>query len=515
MSSSTQNAIETRLIRATRATRTTSRPKSQANRSMSYLPLLLILALQAAEAMILLHNTAFEDEALYVYAGTQLWHSLTGGPPPTENYATYFSGYPYFYPLIAGILNGFGGLETIRLFSTACMLVPTACTYSITRRIYSQTSGFAAAGLFAFLGPTLFLSRLATFDALCLALIALATLVAIQVSEAADPAGAVVLAPLLVLAVGVKYVALLFVPLIIGLMAVRTLETRGWGRTLLHVALTIVSLAGLGFVLYHSLNLDFLYAVVGTTTNRTPLIRESTAAILTTIMQLGGLLWFLGLLGFFFSSKRVRLVTLGFILSSSVVPAYYLYSGESVSLQKHLDYGLFFIAPLAGHAIAEMSTRVRPFRVDLRWLAALMIFVVGFITGINEANWWYQSWSNSSQLVTTMRTQARPNGGRYLCEDFEVVRYYLANVTADYQYVGPYFFQYTAANGAHLTGEAAYVGAIENNYFDVVELSTVNPLDSNLQAALNANPHYQLIAKIPYTNSYGSSYYLIWRLTGT
>ncbi len=509
---SAQIAVESRLISSMRSTTKTT---TRANRSVSYLPLLLILALQASVATSLLHNSAFQDEALYTYAGAQIWHSITGGPPPTENYAHYFSGYPYVYPLIAGILSGWGGLEAARWFSTACMLVPTTCIFIITRRIYSQTSGYAAAGLFAFLGPTLFLSRLATFDALCLALVALATLVAIQVSEASEPAGAILLGPLLILAVGAKYAALIFVPMVIGLMAVRTLQTRGWGRTLLHVALTLVTLAALSFALYHALNHDFLAGVNGSTTNRSPITPTSTATLMSVIIQLGGLLWLLGLIGFFFTSKRVRLVSLGLVISSLVMPAYHLYTGEYVSLQKHVGFGLFFIAPLAGHAIAEMSSRVRPIRLDLRLIAALMIVVANFIIGTTEANWWYQSWPNSSQLVATMRTQVRPDSGHYLCEDFEVVRYYLADVTTDYQYAGPGFFQYTDSNGVQLTGEAAYTAAIANGYFDVVELNSVNtPLDKDLEAALNKNTNYQLIAKIPEANSYGNSYYLIWRKTG-
>ncbi|HEX8732315.1 MAG TPA: glycosyltransferase family 39 protein [Ktedonobacterales bacterium] len=502
---STQVVGETRLVRAT------TRPAARFERPRSLLPLLLILALQLAEGALLLHNSAFQDEALYIYAGAQIWHSLTGGPPPPENYAVYFSGYPYVYPLLAGILNGIGGLEVVRWFSALCMLVPTGCAYAIGKRLYSQASGFAAAALFAFLGPTLLLSRLATFDALCLALIALAALLAIQVSEASEPAGAVMLAPLLVLAFGAKYAALIFVPLVIGLMAVRTLETRGWGRAALHVALALATLVGLVFTLYHTLNHDFLHAIQGSTTNRAPIATASSLALLSEILSLGGLLWLLGLVGLYFSGGRVRLTSLALVACSVAMPAYHLYSGESVSLQKHVGYGLFFIAPLAGYAVAEIVGRVGPVRLDARWLAALMIFTLGIVSGLSEANWWYQSWPNSSQLVTTMRTQVRPATGHYLCEDMEVVRYYLADVTTSPEYTGLGFFQYPGANGEQLTGQPAYVAAIQGGYFDLVELSEASPLDPALQAALAANPQYQLIARIPYTNSYGRSYYLVWR----
>ena len=58
------------------------------------LPLLAILALQTI-ASLGLRNTAFQDEALYLYAGRQIFNQLLGGPPATEPYAQYFSGTPY------------------------------------------------------------------------------------------------------------------------------------------------------------------------------------------------------------------------------------------------------------------------------------------------------------------------------------------------------------------------------------------------------------------------------------
>ena len=85
-------------------------------------PILLILALQATASVATLHNTAFQDEALYLYGGRQIIHHWNGGPVPLENYAKEFSGYPYFYPVIGASLQLIGGLELARSFSLACML---------------------------------------------------------------------------------------------------------------------------------------------------------------------------------------------------------------------------------------------------------------------------------------------------------------------------------------------------------------------------------------------------------
>src|SRR5215469_13401781 len=63
-------------------------------------PLLIILALQSALSMRLIwSNTAFGDEALYLWAGHLEWaHWLHGEPIP--DFASYFSGAPVVYPPI-------------------------------------------------------------------------------------------------------------------------------------------------------------------------------------------------------------------------------------------------------------------------------------------------------------------------------------------------------------------------------------------------------------------------------
>jgi RND superfamily putative drug exporter len=58
-----------------------------------------------------------------------------------------------------------------------------------------------AAGLFAFQGPVLFLGHLATYDALCLALLALATVLALSADAAREPVGAMGVGAVLLAAV--------------------------------------------------------------------------------------------------------------------------------------------------------------------------------------------------------------------------------------------------------------------------------------------------------------------------
>ncbi len=197
-----------------------------------------ILLLQTVIA-INLRNTAFQDEALYLYAGRQYFSFLQGGPAVVEPYGQYFSGLPYLYPLIAGALDSLGGLEAARLFSLACMLLTTVAVYLVGEYLYGVESGVTAAALFSIQGTVLFLSHFATFDAMCLALVAWATVLSLR----GNRIKAIALGPgiglLLALAVATKYAGLLFIPPVIALLIWQSKRAYGWRYALIRAVSAI------------------------------------------------------------------------------------------------------------------------------------------------------------------------------------------------------------------------------------------------------------------------------------
>ncbi|HXW44833.1 MAG TPA: hypothetical protein VEL03_08610, partial [Streptosporangiaceae bacterium] len=71
-------------------------------------PLALVLAIQAVLTLRLIwSNTAFSDEALYLWAGRlELTHLLNGQSVPS--FASYFSGSPVLYPPLGAIAAALG-----------------------------------------------------------------------------------------------------------------------------------------------------------------------------------------------------------------------------------------------------------------------------------------------------------------------------------------------------------------------------------------------------------------------
>jgi hypothetical protein len=128
-------------------------------RALHRLPwaLLAIVAIQAALSLWLVwSNTAFQDEALYLWAGHTEWsHWLHGAPVPA--FQAYFSGSPVVYPPLGALADTYGGLAAARLLSLGFMLGATSLLYHVTHRIFGSRSAFFSAALFAGLGVTQFL----------------------------------------------------------------------------------------------------------------------------------------------------------------------------------------------------------------------------------------------------------------------------------------------------------------------------------------------------------------------
>ena len=87
-------------------------------------PLAAILAAQACLSLLLaVSNTAFEDEALYIWAGhvelAQWFHGAHGLVSP---FTRYLSGAPQIYPPLAALADSAGGLLGARILSLAFML---------------------------------------------------------------------------------------------------------------------------------------------------------------------------------------------------------------------------------------------------------------------------------------------------------------------------------------------------------------------------------------------------------
>ena len=130
-------------------------------------------------------NTAFGDEALYLWAGhLELAHWLHGFPLPTgsgyySSFSSIFSGAPMIYPPLGALADSLGGLAAARALSLLFMLGATVLLYLTARRVFETRAALIAVAIWAVSEPVLRLA-FATYDAMSVLLVALAAWMALQ-----------------------------------------------------------------------------------------------------------------------------------------------------------------------------------------------------------------------------------------------------------------------------------------------------------------------------------------------
>ena len=481
---------------------------------VSRLLLLAILSLQAVLSLRL-RNTAFEDESLYLYAGHMELQHLLHGSVLYGGFSSYFSGSPVLYPVVAAALDQVGGLTAARMLSLFEMLATTALLYSLTRRLFNERIALCAAALFSVSEAVIFLGNFATFDATCLFLLACASWIVVRTAAFRWPVF-LLAAPLAALAVAVKYAGLLFVPTIALLPALAGWPERG-RRVLVYPLAFGVAVAGL---LYAAVRLGgpaYLTAIKSTTTNRA----QGTVPVTTILREAaewGGVLVAAAVIGSVAyvwrvrtepdekiapPGDRLRRTALGVVLTGTALlaPTYQAHLHTDISFLKHVGFGLFFAAPMAGFGLARIMGdyfRRPQFGIGV-WSLALVL-------GMVQSNFLYHVWPPSGAFVKTFSKYLKPNA-LYLVEVPEVPIYYLEG-RPDAQ---PRQFTSTFPVPP-LTTAKDFAAVVKTGEFQVIAYTgvvTPGP-DQALARALAASRSYYLADKISTTDSSGPVTYYIW-----
>jgi 4-amino-4-deoxy-L-arabinose transferase-like glycosyltransferase len=464
------------------------------------LPLLCILAVQAALSLRLAwSNTAFMDEALYLWAGhLEIAHLLYGSVIPA--FPTYFSGAPVIYPVLGAIADAYGGLELARLLSLAFMLGSTALLYSVTGRLFGRRAAVGAAAVFAVLGPVQVLGAFATFDALSVFLLALAAWLVIQAER---PSGELLLVAgglVMALADAAKYASALWNPVIIALAAL-TAGQRGVLRPAMRAArLTGYVLGALALALFRFGGPAYVHGVLFTT-----LLRQaggtsaSALAIVQDSFNWVGVVFVLAAIGLgisFTEDIRTRLLCGTLTAAILLAPAEQARIHIVTSLHKHVAFGAWFAAIVAGYALgrAAETNKVRGWRVT-----AAATGIAAFL-GIPQATSLYSGWPNSAEMVRDLAPVISQARCPCLVTENNVVNYYLLDSTLTDKFTGAFSFYYwDGALRRVLHGLPAYRQAIAGHYFRVVEVDPdENPaIYAPVTRALAATRGWRLVGRMP------------------
>ncbi|MBO0820874.1 MAG: glycosyltransferase family 39 protein [Nocardiopsaceae bacterium] len=469
----------------------------------------LILLMQAA-LTLRMHNTAFEDEALYLYVGhLEIAHLLHGAALPAD-YPSYFSGAPVLYPVLGAAADNVGGLAGARAVSLLAMLAATALLYGLTRRLFSELIAVCAAIVFAVAEPTLFLGNLATYDATALSLLALAAWLVVASAGTRWPLYALA-APVLALAVATKYAALLWVPGVVVLAGLAAWPHRGRAAALIRPVVLTAITGGLLAAALRYAGTDYRHGITSTTLERAA-GAVPASSLLWDCVQWIGLPLLLALAGTVAYTMRpaagtaervapagsaFRRAVLGIVLTGCALlaPANQIRIHTLVSLQKHVGFGLLLAAPIAGAGLAWLIGD--HFR---RTQFGIAVGGIALALGMTQANNLFNAWPDSSVTVAQLSRFLRP-GGHYLVEVPEVPIYYLREHSGARpgQFSQTFNITFTGPDGRTLTGEAAYAEAIKEGYFTAIafDYRTTPTVDQAIAHDLAVNSGYQLAAVVP------------------
>jgi 4-amino-4-deoxy-L-arabinose transferase-like glycosyltransferase len=477
-------------------------------------PLAGILLLQASLSLWLVwSNTAYQDEALYLWAGRQEWaHWLHGAPVP--DFASYFSGAPVIYPPLGALAGSIGGLAAARILSLGCMLAATALLYGVAKHLLGRRAAVAGAAAFAVIGPTQFLGALATFDALALLLLALASWFAVRSGPGGEPGGGepgsggewsgeqwlVCCAVAMALADAAKYTSLLWNPVIIALAVLgpagpwprsarRGLRLAGYTAALI---IPVLFLAG-----GHS----YLAGIMSTTLARP----DGTVPVLRVLghgAEWIGVVAFLAIAGAAaVTRKRMgpRLTMLAWVLAAAVflAPAAQARIHSDFSLFKHAGYGAWFVCIVAGYALAGFARLLQARPPGYARLASgLAVFLVT-VSGAVLAARQFAAWPDSAQMIRGLAPVIGRTGCPCLIAENDVVHYYLPGLTTPDAFTTVFAMKYRTG-GRELSGVPAYRAAIGDHHFRLVEMdpSEMPAVYAPVVRALSA-AQYRLVVSTP------------------
>jgi hypothetical protein len=485
-----------------------------------------VLAVQVVLSLRLVRaDTAFQDEAAYLWAGHLEWaHWLHGTPLPP--FAAYFSGAPVIYPPIAALADSLGGLAAARVLSLVFMLGATVLLWDTAGRLFGRRAAFFSAALFAVLGPTLHLGAFATYDAMSVFLVALAAWCVVHAGDQQDATGWMVAAgAALAVANAAAYSSVLFDPVVIVLALLTAFPKPGGKpatRRTVTLLATVTVLLTAGLLAGRS---AYVTGIEQTTVARAA-GPDSPLAVLADAWLWFGVIAVLAVGGIVVSwvgrAGRAQTWLLAVLAAAALLgPLEQAHLHTTASLNKQVGLGAWFAAIAAGYAADRFIASAPAGRPRILTCGACVIALAFPISlGVSQSRAFATDWPNSASFIAILRPLADHGTGHLLVEDASIAKYYLP--------AGSQWTRWSStrnialSSGASTAGPAKTAGVtgagnpavfaeyITAGYFSLVALNFADTtaLDHRIADELRRSHHYRIIQVVPYGPK---GTYVIWR----
>jgi hypothetical protein len=391
-------------------------------------PVTAICAVQAAISLSLVwSNTAFRDEADYLWLGRlELSHWFHGASWPSA-YAANISGSRLIYPPIGAIADAVGGLAAARLLSLLFMVGATVLLYLTASKLVDRGAAIAATALWAFSWSTLRLA-FATFDPMSVFLTALSAWLIVQAGyrrlRGEFVAAAVVT---LALAVGTAYAGLAMVPVVIGFAFVVWLNSLGAQQAYFCTGWFVGGL-GVFFGLFLIVGRSWS-GVLNTVISRSSKDHQSLQLVVTDVWKYSAIILVLAVVGIVVAvrtetkQRAALLVWLG--AAAFVVPLAQVYEQTGVALDKHIAYGIWFASIAGGYAVSRALTWRPGVSKQLAGACCALVLIYPVELAWQSAWETFHGWQNSTSFIAALRpVVARTTGAIAAGDAVHIGEYY-------------------------------------------------------------------------------------------
>jgi hypothetical protein len=260
----------------------------------------------------------------------------------------------------------------------------------------------------------------------------------------------------------------------------------------------------------------YITGIEATTLNRAP----GTATVLTILgdsSKWTGIVVVLALTGagIAWATRGAHAPVLAVLACSAfLVPLEQAHIRTTTSLDKHLDFGAWFAAIAAGHAVSWIIARLDGSTLrSLATGACAIALICPAQLGMAQANKLF-GWANAYDLIIAFRGELRHEPGNVLIDSHSNAEYYLAPTVAwkHWSSTSSLILPSGRAVGAQVGtygDPIAYERLIHQGYFSLVELNsvTISGLAKRLAGYLDQDPAYHVVA----TGRYGGGQFIIWK----
>ena len=387
-------------------------PKSRPPRRLLH-PVMAICAVQAALSLTLVwSNTAYIDEANYLWIGRlEIAHWLHGTSWPSAYVYRTLSGSPDLYPPIGALANGVGGLSGARILSLIFMLIATVLLYLTASRLIGRTGALFAAALWAFSEPAMRLT-FATFDPLSVLLTTLASWLVVQAGYRRRRGEFIAAAAVaLALANVTAYSGIVIDPVVIA-FAFLAWRTRMPPQQSLSCTAWFTGAWALSFGLLMTASHSWS-GLASTVFTPNTAGYQSVSAILGEIWGYSALIIGLALIGALVtlqSENRNHIALVGGLCFGAFMVMQF-YNQTSSTIDKHLAYGIWFAAIVAGYACSKFIRWLPGGRRPLAALCCAVAFIYPAIASWQTAWQRYHAWPDSSEFISDFEPIAAHSQG--------------------------------------------------------------------------------------------------------